>query len=76
MVPGTVEQNDDERMNLKCAVCKMKEQEDQINIGAKLSRHASNVEATDEITNEINNIRSKGWFIVRLPNTKIHGIKT
>jgi hypothetical protein len=51
-------QKDEERINRKCTSCEMKKEENEkLNISRKPST-ASKLEANDEITNEINNIRS------------------
>jgi hypothetical protein len=56
----------EERIGRKCAACKMtekKEEDKELNISRKTSTE-SNIEADDEITNEINNIRSSGGSLL------------
>jgi Domain of unknown function (DUF4157) len=61
----------DEAVNLKCSACEMKEEEqhEKLKISRKPSA-ASRFEATDQVTNEINNIRSSSSGSPLDPSTK------
>lgn len=50
----------DKRIGRKCNTCEMKEKEEneKLNISRKPSTHSSNVEANDQVTDEINGIRT------------------
>jgi hypothetical protein len=67
--------NDEELIDRKCSACEMKEKkeedEKQLNISRKPSSStASNLEANDEIANEIDNIRSTSGGSSLDPSTK------